>query len=524
MKNHVIIVGAGLAGMAAAISANNEGASVTLIDRGSIGLGTNSALAGGQFTGPTFLHSPEEFIRDTLEVGRGINRESLIRLVASKASEGFDFLREIGLNLAETPTAFRIQSSSPEIIPGVTLVKKVAEKVRKLKNIQILTGFYVTEIITDNGQALGINGFDKEGKNRTIRGDSTVIATGGAGAIYSKNDNQKTIMGQGYHLAAKAGLELWDMEFVQCYPLVISEPHLPAMLVYPPYPHEARLINGRGDDILARHGIEDINDAIMKKRDKLSVMLNDEAKTSPVFMDFSEVPDHMWGLYPLSVLNKLHFDVRKRPFAVSPAVHFCMGGVQTNEAGQTGLDGLYACGEVTWGLHGANRRGGNALTECVVMGRIAGKSAARYMKKKEGIETHSDVRHRAKNVDSTKDGSSVAFRELRDRIHNLAWEYAGIVRNEAGLKRGLHMLGGLERELKNALWTNVRERTMKEDLSSALFSIKAILTASLGRKESRGSFIRDDFPEEDNTNWRKNSCLTYNPETNTFSVTYHSVK
>ncbi len=156
-----------------------------------------------------------------------------------------------------------------------------------------MTGFYVTEIITDNGQALGINGFDKEGKNRTIRGDSTVIATGGAGAIYSKNDNQKTIMGQGYHLAAKAGLELWDMEFVQCYPLVISEPHLPAMLVYPPYPHEARLINGRGDDILARHGIEDINDAIMKKRDKLSVMLNDEAKTSPVFMDFSEVPDHM---------------------------------------------------------------------------------------------------------------------------------------------------------------------------------------------------------------------------------------
>ncbi len=239
MKNHVIIVGAGLAGMAAAISANNEGASVTLIDRGSIGLGTNSALAGGQFTGPTFLHSPEEFIRDTLEVGRGINRESLIRLVASKASEGFDFLREIGLNLAETPTAFRIQSSSPEIIPGVTLVKKVAEKVRKLKNIQISTGFYVTEIITDNGQALGINGFDKEGKNRTIRGDSTVIATGGAGAIYSKNDNQKTIMGQGYHLAAKAGLELWDMEFVQCYPLSFQNSHLPAMLVYPPYPHEA---------------------------------------------------------------------------------------------------------------------------------------------------------------------------------------------------------------------------------------------------------------------------------------------
>lgn len=524
MKNHVIIVGAGLAGMAAAISANNEGASVTLVDRGSIGLGTNSALAGGQFTGPTFLHSSEEFIRDTLEVGRGINRESLVRLVASKASEGFDFLREIGLNLAETPTAFRIQSSNPEVIPGVTLVKKVAEKVRKLKNIQILTGFYVTEILAENAQAYGIQGFDKEGRNRTILGDSIIVAAGGAGAIYSKNDNQKTIMGQGYYLAAKAGLELWDMEFIQCYPLVISEPHLPDMLVYPPYPHEARLINGKGDDILARHGIEDINDAIMKKRDELSVMLNEEAKTSPVLMDFSEVPDHMWGLYPLSVLDKVHFDVRKKPFTVSPAVHFCMGGIQVNGEGQTGLDGLYASGEVTWGLHGANRRGGNALTECVVIGRIAGKSAARYTKKGEGIETNDNVKYRTENDDSTKDGSSVSFRELRARIRNLAWEYAGIVRNEAGLKEGLHMLGGLERELKNALWTNVRERTIKEDLSSALLSIKAILTASLGRKESRGSFIREDFPKEDNANWRKNSRLAYNPETNTFSVTYHSVK
>jgi succinate dehydrogenase/fumarate reductase flavoprotein subunit len=524
MKNHVIIVGAGLAGMTAAISANNEGASVTLIDRGSIGLGTNSALSGGQFTGPTFLHSPEEFVRDTLAVGRGINKKNLVRFVASKASEGFAFLREIGLNLAESPTAFRIQSSCPEIIPGVTLVKKVSEKIRGLKNIQILTGFYVTEILIENAQAYGIQGFDKKGGDRIILGDSIIIATGGAGAIYSKNDNQKTIMGQGYYLAAKAGLELWDMEFVQCYPLVISEPHLPSMLVYPPYPHEARLINEKGDDILARYGIEDINDAIMNKRDELSVMLNEEAKTSPILMDFSEVPDHMWGLYPLSVLDRLHFDVRKKPFAVSPAVHFCMGGIQVNEAGQTGLDGLYACGEVTWGLHGANRRGGNALTECVVMGRIAGKSAANHVVMQR--ETKNQKKDRGKNdsVGSNQETSLVSIRELRKHVKNIAWGHAGIIRSEQTIKEGFIKLNELEQDLKKTSWSNVRDRAAKEDLSSALLSIKAILTASLGRKESRGSFIREDFPKEDNANWRKNSCLTYNPEMNMFSVTYHSVK
>ena len=191
MRNHVIIIGAGLAGMAAAMSAHDKGASVTLIDRGSIGLGTNSALAGGQFTGPTFLHSPEEFIQDTLDTGRGINRKRLVRLVAFKAPEAFDFLRHLGLKLIETPTAFRIQSPNPVVIPGVTLVRTLAEKIKEMKHIQILTRFYVTKIIIENGKATGVCGFDKEGRNRTIHGDGIVLATGGAGAIYSKNDNQK---------------------------------------------------------------------------------------------------------------------------------------------------------------------------------------------------------------------------------------------------------------------------------------------------------------------------------------------
>ena len=525
MKNQIIIVGAGLAGMVAAIAAHDEGAQVTLIDRGSVGLGTNSALSGGLFTGPTFLHSPEEYIRETLDVGRGINCERLVRLVASKASDGFDFLREMGLNLIEFPTAFAVQSSSPEIIRGVTLAKEVAKKVKELPGINILTGFYVTKILTENSQAHGVKGFDKEGKGITFHCDGVIIATGGAGAIYSRNDNQKTIMGQGYHLAAKAGLELLDMEFIQCYPLVIAEPHLPSMLVYPPYPHEAKLVNGKGEDILARYGIQDINDAIMKKRDEFSVILYEESKTSPVFMDFSEVPEHMWGIYPLAVLDKLRFDVRKKPFAVSPAVHFCMGGVEVNNQGQTGLQGLYACGEVIWGIHGANRRGGNALTECVVMGRIAGESAAKYTRSGKRITTQKDDQGSdGKSSKVESHGSPVSLPEIRRRIRDLAWEHAGIVRDEEGITEGLRNLNGLEQYLEGASWSNVTERAMKEDLLSAVFSLRAILSASMGRKETRGSFIRKDFPKEDNANWRKNSYLTYDPEKDSFSVTYHALK
>lgn len=524
MKNQVIIVGAGLAGMVAAIAAHEDGAKVTLIDRGSVGLGTNSALSGGLFTGPTFLHTPDDYIRDTLDVGRGINRRHLVKLVTSRATEAFDFLRSMGLTLVEFPTAFAVEPSSPEIIRGVTLARKCAEKVRGLPGINILTGFYVTEILIENGQAQGIRGFDRDGADADMQGDSIIITTGGAGAIFAINDNQKTTMGQGYYLAAQAGLNLWDMEFVQCYPLVIAEPHLPTMLVYPPYPHEAKLVDGNGDDILARYGIQDINEAIMKKRDELSVILHEESKRSSVLMDFSEVPDHMWGTYPLAVLDKLRFDVRKKPFAVAPAVHFCMGGVEVNDEGQTAISGLYASGEVTWGIHGANRRGGNALTECVVMGRITGSSAAVGGKSGTG-STLKKIEPRSYKAANHDHGSPHAsLRDIRTRLRSIAWEHAGIVRDEEGMKEGLHKLISLEQELMGTPWVNVAERSTKEDLASAMLSLKAIFIAGMGRKESRGSFIRRDFPKEDNVTWRKNSCLTYNQDENSFSVTYHSAE
>ncbi len=524
MKNQIIIIGAGLAGMVAAISAHNEGAQVILIDRGSVGMGTNTALSGGLFAGPTFLHSPEEYIRETMDVGRGINRENLVRLVASKATDAFDFLRSLGLTLLEFPNAFAVESSSPEIIRGVTLARKIADKVKELPGITLLTGFYVTEINTDAGHAHGVQGFGRDGKELNIPCDGVIIATGGAGAIYAKNDNQKTTTGQGYYLAAQKGLTLWDMEFVQCYPLVIAEPHLPSMIVYPPYPLEAKLVTSKGEDILARYGIQDINDAIMKKRDELSVILHEESKKAPVLMDFRDVHDHMWGAYPLAVLDKLRFDVKNKPFAVAPAVHFCMGGVEVNEKGETRIPGLYACGEVMWGIHGANRRGGNALTECVVMGMITGRSAARQRVDERQITVCKPGTTKQRGADSGQDRSPTSLKELRTRLRDIAWEHAGILRNEKGMTDGIHKVKELEQELQRTTWTNTAERTMREDLTSAMFSLGAILTAGLARKESRGSFIRRDFPKEDNGSWRKNSCLAYDQEKDTFSVTYHSAK
>ena len=158
------------------------------------------------------------------------------------------------------------------------------------------------------------------------------------------------------------------------------------------------------------------------------------------------------------------------------------------------------------------------------MGRIAGESAARYATDGKRITTQKNDRDLDEPGEAELQNSPVSLREIRRHIRDLAWEHAGIVRDEGGIIEGFRKLHGLEQDLKGASWSNVIDRAMKEDLLSAVFSLKAILSASTGRKESRGSFIRKDFPREDNANWRKNSCLTYDAKKDSFSVTYHEVK
>lgn len=529
MEKTVIVIGAGLAGIIAACAAHEEGAEVILIDRGSIGLGTNSALAGGAFTCPTLQYSPQEYIKDTLHTGRMINRESTVRLIAREAPNTFEFLRSMGLHLTEFPKKYSIKPEKIDVIPGVILMKTLSGAVANLERVHKLTGFYATSILKDENHAYGIRGLDKEGKETTIYAPSVVLATGGAGAIYLKNDNQKQIMGQGYYLAAMAGLELWDMEFVQFYPIVLADPHLPSMLVYPPYPKEMRLINPSGENVLTKYDLGDINEAILKKRDEFSEILFKEMLSNPVYMDCRDIPASSWEKYPLTLLAKLKFDFRTKPVLISPATHFFMGGVQTDDVGGTFLPGLFACGEVAWGLHGANRRGGNALTECAVFGKIAGQHAARYALSQRASlqETASRAvppsviassRRVRGNLEAEK-----SLKELRRQIREVAWEKAGILRSEGDLKEGLAAIDEIDMQLHSATLRNISEKRLKQDLLSACFVLKAVLMASLGRKESRGSFNRKDFPHEDNINWLKNSCLTYNLAQGTFALSYHEV-
>ncbi len=522
MSKRVIIIGAGLAGLTAAHAAAKQGATVLVVDRGPIGIGTNSVLANGFFAGPSEKYSPDDYIRDTLQAGRGLNRESTVRLVAREAPSAFQRLRSAGVLLKERGAQRCVVSPEPSVIPGVALMRKLADLVKSLEGVHVLPGFQVTELSCHNGRVCGVRGFNRKGEEMDIDAAAVVLAAGGAGAIYRRHDNQKKILGQGYALAARAGLDLWDMEFVQFFPLVLADPRLPALIVYPPFAREAKLVDSSGESILEKHGLGDVNEAIVRKRDSFSALLFDEAQAGGVFLDLRDVPDSAWNVHPLAIFKRLRYNFREKPVAVAPAVHFTMGGLRTGETCETDIGGLFACGEILWGLHGANRMGGNALTECVVSGAVAGRSAAERALCEMPVASCREKPPQLPAAYTVPGAGEV--RDILTEIRATAWECAGIVRSDEGLRRGMERVGAIEERLMQLGSAGPGGRSALEDARAGALVLRAILQASLGRRESRGSFLRSDFPDEGCGNWRRNSRLSYDADKNAFAVEYLPVE
>jgi succinate dehydrogenase/fumarate reductase flavoprotein subunit len=191
-----------------------------------------------------------------------------------------------------------------------------------------------------------------------------------------------------------------------------------------------------------------------------------------------------------------------------------MGGIEIDEHGRTTLPGLFAAGEVAWGIHGANRLGGNALTECAVFGTIGGRSAAEYARQRGGGEGPSNLlseisvkkwERKASNYLKRKRGPFDYPADLLKNLKDLAWRYAGPVREEGLMKEALVQLASLEKRIEKIYPATLKNLFKKRDLENAALILKAILQGSLLRMESRGSFFRSDFPNQDDQSWTKNT-------------------
>jgi succinate dehydrogenase/fumarate reductase flavoprotein subunit len=483
-----------------------------VLSKGPPGMATSTLLSGGVFAAAETEEARHGHFQRTLRAGRGINRVDLVEVLVREASERLMELVEWGIQ-AETYRGYLFSQGRPPIW-GEEITRCLKMRADSL-GVRFRGGVWITAVRCREA-GVGLLGYSP------IRGQwlgylckAAILATGGGSALYLRHDNPQRMFGEGYAVALEGGAELQDMEFVQFYPLTLAEPGLPPLLVPPRVVDRGRLRNGKGEDLLKKYGITE-RPAGERARDALSRAFYQEMQEGEeVWMDLTDLKEGDWREDPLSAsMEGLLGDrcgAKQRPLRLAPAAHFFMGGARIDAWGRTSVSGLYAAGEVAGGVHGANRMGGNALTETLVFGARAGWAAgehARCCENKEGKQREVREELRALIPEPRNGPGSGAIGRLKGRLRKILWEQGGLLRDGLGLSHALEVVEEIGREAET-IPSGGDPRTVRDllELGLGVKTAKLVLEGALRRKESRGSHFRTDFPKQDDRDWLGNQLV-----------------
>ncbi|MFZ5647451.1 MAG: FAD-dependent oxidoreductase [Bacillota bacterium] len=502
----VLVIGSGLAGIRAAIEARRYGMEVLVVSRSATGKANNSAISKGYFAVPDGLcdpcDSPARHLEDILTGGGGIGDPELVTVMVENMKEEVALLAECGVSLSRKKDGNFLCSrvpghSFPRVMgtnrnSGVQLLSPLVTRAMEM-GVRAESGITLISLVKEGGFVTGAWGYTGNGDAVVISSRAVILATGGAGGLYLRTNNVPGTDGLGHAIALDAGLPLVDMEFVQFYPTYLHMPGLPRVMIS----YEtlvaaagATLRNRDGHDIREIHGLLD---GASLTRDMLSRVIESEIASGrgvgpegrAVVMDFSTMknPEKYRKYLPKAVSPGV------MQVEVSPVAHFTMGGVAVEAGGKTGIPGLWAIGEAAGGIHGANRIGGNALAECLALGRVAGAAASRYS---SGVKLRDISPAGAVPVSDT--GKEACVSQLAVKIRGTMTGHAGILRDAAGLEEALNEINILRVKAEEE---NRREKTLAGlKICMMLDVAEAVCLSALMRKESRGSHFRSDYPEE----------------------------
>jgi succinate dehydrogenase/fumarate reductase flavoprotein subunit len=515
-KFEVLVIGSGAAGLRAAIEARDRGLGVGVISKGSPGKGTCTILSGGVFAGTRQGDSPEKHMKQTLQAGRGINQRELVEILVAEGPKRLAELVDWGIKGSFHEGNLISEGRAP--IWGEEIVNCLTRQARGL-GIHFLSGLLATDLKTDQGLWDVLAYSSATNKWLTIRANAVVLAAGGAGGLYFRHDNPKRMLGDGYSLALHAGAVLRDMEFVQFYPLGLAEPGYPAFLIPPRLADFGRLYNDRNENVYDKYAITE-RPAGIRARDRLSQALYLETFRSgmDVWLDLRDVTDAQWNAEPFSASTRIilgeRYGAKHRPIRISPLAHHVMGGICTDAQGATSVPGLFAAGEVTGGLHGANRRGGNALTETIVFGARAGRAAGDWAKNiSTGMAGESIKEISEPAFGSTRTEAALNTSRLMVELRQVMWNDGGILRNESGLIRAINAVAAIKAEVAAMpIPDDPRQVQRNLELRFAAQTAELILQGALRRKESRGAHFREDYPFQDDETWRGHLQVRLTPE------------
>lgn len=526
--------------MYAALEAAKGGASVILVDRSLIGRGGATVMAQMTVAAALGEQTPDHWeyhFADTLAAGRGLCDE---RLAALLCEDGPQRLREMDawkvgwaredghIKQAQAPGHDRPRCAYVDFLStGPAVSKTLRTQLNTANGIRRIGDLVIVDIALRDGEACGATALHlPTGQAVTLAAKAVVIATGGLTGLYRRNSASSNMGGDGYGLALRAGAELIDMEFVQFFPIGHLAPRLVGMdpIMWDPFRYKlgGKLLNSEMREFEMDYATKDArSDGTYRlTRDLATYAITREVEAgrgSPAggaYLSFEHVPDSEIRKAFGPVVDRLAengIDLAKGPVEVAPIAHYHMGGIRVDELMQTGVPGLFACGEAVGGANGANRLSGNAITEAFVFGARAGRSAAqravqgRSMWSQDAARPTLDLLRSASKRDAPNPAAVIV------KLQAVMADDVGPFRIDVKLSSAIRAIAQLKADIGDTPFASAEafDPVLIDwlDLRNMLQVAQSVAVPALARKESRGAHQRDDHLGLDDA-WCVNQVVT----------------
>ncbi len=533
----VLIIGSGAAGLRAALAAS-EKTNVTLITKTTLKESNTLYAQGGIAVAMNVDDTVALHVEDTCSAGCGLCDISAVETMVSEGIPRVTELLDWGANFDWEGTLPRFTQeaahSRKRIVhkgdaTGRETTDVLVQRVLNTERIRVVSNAFAVDLLTDetsvaNDEKITCYGVTAivEGKIVHLYAKATILATGGLGRLYPCTSNPEVATGDGFAAAWRAGCEMIDMEFVQFHPTTLYLDGAPNFLISEAVRGEGgKLVNIRGEQFMDKYHER----GELAPRDVVSRAIQNEMLLTGfpcVYLDITHKPaDFIIERFPTISSTTKHFglDISIDLIPVRPGAHFMMGGIHTNSDSETNIQGLYACGEVACtGVHGANRLASNSLLECLVFGVRAGNNAASYAATQTlKLPPISQLSYPKITEDDKKNNTldKDTMLSIKEAICETLWENVAIERDCEGLELTLSDLEEIGDEISLCQSSPTSIQTANVELCETInmLNVAWIITkAALTRTESRGAHYRADFPEQDDTEWKRRIIITRDNE------------
>ncbi|HXH22903.1 MAG TPA: FAD-binding protein [Dehalococcoidia bacterium] len=535
-QHDVLIIGAGLAGMRAAIAAQLEGADVAIISKVHPVRSHSNAAQGGINAALGEDDSWEEHAFDTVKGSDYLGDQDAIEVLCREAGPALIELERMGVIFHREESgrlgsrsfggASKARTYFVGDITGQAILHVLYEQLIK-HGLRVYEEWFVTDLIVEDAVCKGAVAMEiRTGNVHVIAAKSTIIATGGLGRMYEPSTNALICTGDGISLAYRIGAPIIDMEMVQFHPTTLKGSGV--LITEGARSEGGYLLNSEGERFMSKYAP---NMMELASRDVVSRAEQTEINEGRgvdgcVLLDLrhlgeERVRERLWQIREIGI-DFAGVDLVKEPIPVRPGVHYIMGGVKTDIDGKTPLEGLYAAGEAACvSVHGANRLGANSLLDTVVFGRRSGVATAERARSVMGWTPPSDryaeetKRKLQAFLDRPLNGDRVA--KIRLDMGNMMSELVGVFRTEEQLRLAVERMKDIRARYEKVGVEN-KGKVFNTDLLFAIelgFMIdcaEMTCVSAVARKESRGAHYRTDFPQRDDANFLKHIACTYSPE------------